>query len=92
MLHQKSAVVFPAELVNYFELPEEQKIVTEIFAVTSQYQSTKEIEKALTEEVKTLKRICLDKLASQAQSVEQIKKLIAEKGKLDSLYITITEG
>lgn len=92
LLHQKSAVVFPAELINYFELPEEQKIVTEIFAVTSQYQSTKEIEKALTEEVKTLKRIRLDKLASQAQSVEQIKKLIAEKGKLDSLYITITDG
>ncbi|MCI9353237.1 MAG: DNA primase [Firmicutes bacterium] len=92
LLHQKSAVVFPAELVNYFELPEEQKIVTEIFAVALQYKSTKEIEKALTEEVKTLKRTSLDKLASQAQSVEQIKKLIAEKGKLDSLYITIADG
>lgn len=92
LLHQKSAVVFPAELVNYFELPEEQKIVTEIFAVALEYQSTKEIEKALTEEVKTVKRASLDKLASQAQSVEQIKKLIAEKGKLDSLYITIADG
>lgn len=92
LLHQKSAVVFPAELVNYFELPEEQKIVTEIFAVALQYKSTKEIEKALTEEVKTLKRTSLDKLASQVQSVEQIKKLIAEKGKLDSLYITIADG
>ncbi|USF29008.1 DNA primase [Clostridium sp. MD294] len=92
LLHQKSAVVFPAELVNYFELPEEQKMVTEIFAVALEYQSTKEIEKALTEEVKAVKKASLDKLASQAQSVEQIKKLIAEKGKLDSLYITIADG
>lgn len=92
LLYQKSDTVFPAEMINYFELPEEQKKVTEIFAVVLHYNSIKDMEKALTEEVKTVKKASLDQLAAQAQSIEQVKKLVAEKRNVDSLYITIADG
>ena len=92
LLYQKSDTVFPAEMINYFELPEEQKKVTEIFAVVLHYNSIKDMEKALTEEVKAVKKASLDQLAAQAQSIEQVKKLVAEKRNVDSLYITIADG
>lgn len=92
VLHQKSATIFPAELINYFEQPEEQKAVAEIFAVTLEYQTTKDMQKALTEEVKRLKKVSIDKLASQSQSIEDIQNVIAQREKLNNLHITIADG
>ncbi len=92
LLYQKNSTVFPAELVNYFEQQQQQKLVTQIFAVSSEYKTMRDLEKALTEEVKTIKRVSLDRLASQAEDIEQIKKLVIEKGKLDGLYITLADG
>ncbi len=98
-LYQKNGTIFPAELVNYFELPEEQKKVTEIFAVVLQYHSLKAMEKALTEEVRTVKRASLNQHLAQLplqeqseQTDEQIKKWVAEKRNVDNLYITIADG
>ncbi len=93
ILHQKGATVFPAELINYFEKAEEQKAVAEIFAVTIEYQGTKDVEKALTEGVKILKKASIDKLlAAQPQSIEEVLSLTAEKKELDNLHITIADG
>ena len=91
-LHEKCGTVFPAEIVSYFESVEEQKAVTEIFAVQLQYESKQDMEKAFNEELKLIKRANIDKMASEAVSVDDIKTLLEAKRKLDELYITISDG
>ncbi len=91
-LYEKNGTVFPAELINYFQQPEEQRMITEIFAVVSKHATAKDMEKALNEEIRKVKKANLDRLAAEAKSVEQIQQLLMEKRKADSLYITITDG
>ncbi len=91
-LYEKSGTVFPGELINYFQLPQEQKLVAEIFAVVLEHTGLKDMEKALNEEIKRVKMAKLDRLAAEAKSIEQIQQLLTEKRKADSLYITITDG
>ncbi len=57
------------------------------------------MEKALTEEVRTVKRASLNQHLAQLplqeqseQTDEQIKKWVAEKRNVDNLYITIADG
>lgn len=96
IFHQKNDTVFPAELISYFEQPQQQKMVAEIFAVVLEYQTTKDMQKALTEEVKMLKQTSIDniidKLVAQSKPIEEIQHWLVEKGKLDNLYITIADG
>lgn len=88
-LWQEVGNVFPAELVSYFEEASEQKPVTEIFAIQLPAQSKEDLQKAMNEAVKLLKRTKIDKLTAAATTVEEIQRLVEAKRMLDSLYITI---
>lgn len=81
--------VFPAELVSFFENGAEQKPVTEIFAIQLPAQSKEDLQKAINEAVKLLKRTKIDKFTAAATTVEEIQRLVEAKRMLDSLYITI---
>ena len=48
-----------------------------------------DMEKAINEQVKRLKRTKIDHLTANAATVEEIQRLVDAKRKLDSLYITI---
>ena len=48
-----------------------------------------DMEKAINEQVRLLKRTKIDHLTATAATVEEIQKLVEAKKKLDSLYITI---
>ena len=67
----------------------EQKQVTEIFAVQLPTENGADMEKAINEQVKRLKRTKIDHLTANAATVEEIQRLVDAKRKLDSLYITI---
>lgn len=88
-LWQESGTVFPADLVSRFEEPQEQKAVTEIFAMQLSAENEADLEKAVNEQVKRLKRTKIDHLLANAASAEEIQRLVEAKRKLDSLYITI---
>jgi len=79
----------PADAVNIFEQSAEQKRAAETFAVNLEYESVKDMEKAVNEIVKLIKRTKTDILASKASSVEEIAELINEKKKLESMYIEL---
>ena len=81
--------VFPADLVSRFEEAKEQKTVTEIFAVQLPTENGADMEKAINEQVRRLKRTKIDHLTANAATVEEIQKLVEARKKLDSLYITI---
>ena len=88
-LWQNAGHVFPADLVSRFEDAKEQKQVTEIFAVQLPTENGADMEKAINEQVKRLKRTKIDHLTANAATVEEIQRLVDAKRKLDSLYITI---
>ena len=88
-LWSSSGHVFPADLVSRFEETKEQKMVTEIFAVQLPTENGADMEKAINEEVRLLKRTKLDHLTATAATVEDIQRMVEERKKLESLYITI---
>ena len=88
-LWSSSGHVFPADLVSRFEETKEQKMATEIFAVQLPTENGADMEKAINEQVRYLKRTKIDHLTATAATVEEIQKMVEAKRKLDSLYITI---
>lgn len=90
--NEKNGQVFPAEVVNHFQSVEEQKAVTEIFAVAFKYNDNSDLEKALNENIKNIKKVSLDEKSANATDIEDVMKIVQEKRNLDKLYITITNG
>lgn len=88
-LWQEVGNVFPAELVSCFESTAEQKPVTEIFAIQIPAETKEDMQKALNEAVRLLKRTRIDQKTAAAATVEEIQALVDARRKLDSLYITI---
>jgi len=88
-LWSSSGHVFPADLVSRFEETKEQKMATEIFAVQLPVENRADMEKAINEQIRLLKRAKIDHMTATATTVEEIQKLVEAKRKLDSLYITI---
>jgi len=88
-LWSSSGHVFPADLVSRFEETKEQKTVTEIFAVQLPTENGADMEKAINEQVRLLKRTKIDHLTATASTVEDIQKMVEARKKLESLYITI---
>ena len=88
-LWSSSGHVFPADLVSRFEETKEQKMVTEIFAVQLPTENGADMEKAINEQVRLLKRTKIDHLTATAATVEDIQRMVEARKKLESLYITI---
>lgn len=88
-LWKEAGYVFPADLVSCFEETKEQKMATEIFAVQLPTENGADMEKAINEQIKRLKRTKIDRLMAIAATVEEVQGLVEAKRKLDSLYITI---
>ena len=86
---QENGHVFPADLVSRFEGAEEQKAAAEVFAVQLPQEDGAEIEKAVNEQVRLLKRTKIDQMTANAVSAEELQSLMEAKRKLESLYITI---
>ncbi|MDO4531740.1 MAG: DNA primase, partial [Bacillota bacterium] len=88
-LWREAGHVFPADLVSRFEDAKEQKMTTEIFAVQLPVENAFDMEKAINEQVRRLKKTKLDHLTASASTAEEIQRLVEEKRRLESLYITI---
>ncbi|HCT64436.1 MAG TPA: DNA primase [Lachnospiraceae bacterium] len=86
---EKGVTIFPAEAVNYFHTPEAQKKVAEVFAIKFKYDGLNELEKAVNEEIRLIKRTKADALAATATSIEDLNTLMEVKKQLDKLYITL---
>jgi len=91
-LYVKNGTIFPGELVSFFQEPKQQQMVTAIFATQLDYETPQDIEKAVNEEVKLIKRAKIDKMAAEAISIEDIQKLLEAKRILEELYITVSDG
>ena len=88
-LWETAGNVFPAELISFFEDSEAQRAITEVFAAQPPEEEGVDLEKAVNESVKIIKRASIDRQTAQVTTIEEIQHLVEEKRKLDMLHITI---
>lgn len=86
---EKNLEIVPAQAVNFFQNNEEQKKAAEVFALNLKYENLSELEKAVNEGVKLLKRTKADILAAKAETIEDIKQVVDIRKELESLNITL---
>lgn len=89
ILWQQHDTVFPAELLNFFETTEQQQQIGEVFAAQPPTDTQFDLQKAVNEAVKILKRANIEKMSTQVKTVEEIQNLVEQKRILDGLHITI---
>lgn len=89
---ERGNAVFPAEIVNYFLSVEEQRKASEIFNLKVHYENLREMEKALTIDVKFIKKANIDFELERAKTAEEVQNFINLKKKLDEINITISDG
>lgn len=82
----------PADLVSCFENIENQNTAAAVFAVKNDIDNVSKLEKAVTENVRLIKKNYTDSLLAKASTAEEVKRLIDVKRKLDELYITISDS
>ena len=81
--------IVPADAVNLFDNEESQKITASVFSVKTDYDDTEEIEKAVNENIKLIKRANLDYIASNAKTIEEIQKALDMKKKLENFELQL---
>ena len=82
----------PADLVSCFDNIEDQNTAAAVFAVKNDIDNVSKLEKAVTENVRLIKKNYTDSLLAKASTAEEVKRLIDVKRKLDELYITISDS
>lgn len=88
-LWKQHDTVFPAELLNFFETTQEQQRIGEVFASQPPTDTQFDLQKAVNEAVKVLKRAYIEKMSTQVKTAEEIQDLVEQKRNLDKLHITI---
>lgn len=92
-LYEKGNNIYPAEIINYFTNTEEQKMVTNILiSQENNFENKSDLEKALNDEIKTIKRAYINSKISNISDLNELQKLIEEKRNIDKLYITLLDG
>ncbi len=91
-MNENNEDIVPADMVNLFMTVEEQKRVSEVFSVKFRYENIKELEKALNEEVILLKKINADLIAANAQSAEDLQRVIELKKSLTQVDISLGDS
>ena len=81
--------ILPADAVNIFENEESQKTAASVFCSKIDYNDSEELEKALNEQIKLIKRANLDYIASNAKTIEEIQKALEMKKSLESFELQL---
>ncbi|MCI1960246.1 MAG: DNA primase [Clostridia bacterium] len=81
--------IIPADAVSIFDTDEKQQKAAAVFSANVDYSSSEELSKALTEEIRLIKRSKLDCLASSATTIEQLQKIIKAKKEIEDIDIKL---
>ena len=91
--YKKGQSLYSAEIVNYFDSVEEQRVVSNIFITQKEFDDIKVLEKAVNDEVKAIKIFYLNNvLMPSSQDIETLQKFITEKKSIDNLNIRLLDG
>ena len=89
---KKGVRTVPGDLISCFDNIEEQNTAAAVFAVKTPAEDMGRLEKAVTENVRLIKKSNMESLLDKASTAEEVKRLIDAKRKLDGLYITISDS
>lgn len=89
---KKGVRTVPGDLISCFDNIEEQNTAAAVFAVKTPAEDMGRLEKAVTENVRLIKKSNMESLLAKASTAEEVKRLIDAKRKLDGLYITISDS
>lgn len=87
--YNKNNVIYPAEILNYFETVESQKKISEIFVSDTEFKEKSILEKAVNDLLKKIKRWYIDEKVSSVTDANELQKLIEIKRNIEKLYITL---
>ncbi len=87
--NENNKPIYPAEIVLKFDLQEEQKKISKIFMLNIDFSTNEEIEKAINDQVKIIKKAYFNKVILDNKDQENVKKALEENKIFDKLYINI---
>ncbi|MCL2592633.1 MAG: DNA primase [Defluviitaleaceae bacterium] len=87
--HDAGNNVYAAELLNYFEEPEEHRQVSEIFMTSLKQEDLKLIEMAINDQIKTVKRVFIEKEIAKTTDMQKIQELFNLRKNIEQMNITI---
>lgn len=86
-LYENKQPIQPAELVSFFEDINEQKIVSEIFMVSFSFDTTEELQIAVNDHIKLIKKNYIDANVSSISDISAFQELMNMKKSIDLLDI-----
>jgi len=90
--YDKGLNIEPAAVINHFEDLNEQKQVSKIFGEEKNKNQEFDIEKAVNDQIKLIKKANIDKRSRNATDIYEIQSLIEQKKQLEKLYINLISG
>lgn len=94
-LYDNNNNVYPAEIINYFDNPEEHRIITNVFAINEEFSSINELQKVINDNIKCILKANTELKTQKAKlsnDVQQLLELLEDKRNIDNLNITLTDG
>lgn len=82
----------PSQFANYFDTPEDQNKVANIFLGQKKYESNEMITKAINDTVKRLKTRVIQEQLKVTTDAQKLQNLLKAKKELDKLYIEGISG
>lgn len=87
--YEKNQKIEEAKIINLFYSVEEQNQVSELFYIDLKFDSVFQKEKAITDQVKIIKRASIDYYSRTLEDVEALQNLIYHKQQLQNLHISL---
>ncbi|MCD8090809.1 MAG: DNA primase, partial [Clostridiales bacterium] len=85
----KNSAVYPAEIINYFEKPEERDRVMKILTTKQRFESKTALEKNVNDYIKTISEAYYSDRINKEKDINTVKNLLADKRKLPKLYVKL---
>ncbi|HHW67308.1 MAG: primase [Epulopiscium sp.] len=90
--YDKGLKIEPAVVINHFENLNDQKQVSMIFRDEKSKNQEYDIEKAINDQIKLIKKANIDMKSRNATDIYEIQSLIEQKKQLEKLYINLISG
>ncbi len=87
---EKNQAIYPAELMNYFEGDQEQKLIAEIFSFVPQSEDQNLLQKEIEDNIKVVKTAQVNhaiEVAKKENDMMKITTLIDSRNKINNIFI-----
>lgn len=91
-LQSKNNDIYPAQIVNYFNTIDDQKVISEIFLTHLDLNDRSFINQAVNDQIKVIKRNYIDEQIAKTDDVKMLQNLINTRRCIETLNISVLDG